>query len=222
MTIKQLADLCGTHKTGIRRTIDRLGLSDQLLKDENGVVQIPEHIAEKVAAQYQNEPETPQDTQEQKPEPYQNPSVQALLTALDALKEQLAVKDRQLETQAQQIAAQQQTIDTLTTALSTAQALTAGSLQALHHLTAPTTVAADQEQEQPESAPVEQEATQTEPDRPEQTETSGAGKDIEAETRQQEATERPAAAPQMEPEPDTAPKAPRKGLFGLFRRNNRK
>lgn len=224
MTIKELADRCGTHKTGIRRTIDRLGLSDQLTKDENGVVQIPEHIAEQVAAQYQTTPETPeeqpQDTPENSEDTHHTTAEQALLTALEALREQLAVKDKQIETQ-------QQTIATLTAALSNAQTLHAGTMQQL--LAAPATVSParteetpekpeNEEQAQRESVPVEHEAPQTPSDRTDKPEASGEKKGGETITPQSKPVERHAEAPQSKAEPKRGERNTRKGFFGLFNR----
>lgn len=185
MTIKELADLCGTHKTGIRRTIDRLGLSGQLQKDENGVVQIPKHIVEQVTAQYQDTAETPQDTQEQKAEQCQNPTEQALLAALDALREQLAAKDRQLDAKDQQLAAQQHTIDTLTAALSNAQALHAGTIQ--QQLTA----ARVDNRPEPEEPAADQEEPQPQPEGAETARTSGNVEGKETTPPQQETQEQP-------------------------------
>lgn len=140
-TIKQLAEAAGTHKTGIRRTITALGLSDQLTKDQNGVVQIPDHVAELVLRQYQNEqePTAPDPETVSEPVPEQQDSttsgtqavmVEALTAQLQAKDEQIAALTKLLEAQQQITRANQQTIDSLTAALTAAQQLHAGTITA--------------------------------------------------------------------------------------------
>lgn len=128
-TIKQLADRCGTHKTGIRRTIDRLGLADQLERDETGVIQVPDTVAEQVAAQYQNTDTTTQNEPEQTPEqvPIQQPDT--LQTAIEALTAQLTAKDEQIAAMQSTITALMGNVAQLTDALTRAQALHAGTIQ---------------------------------------------------------------------------------------------
>lgn len=127
---------------------------------------------------------------------------------------------------------QQQTIDTLTAALSTAQALTAGSLQTLHQLTAPVTVATarteetpekepeTEERTQPESVPVEHESPQAPSDRTDKPKTSGEEKGVETITQQGKPVERPTEAPQSKAQPKRGVKKeqPRKGLFSFLRK----
>lgn len=229
MTIKELADQLQTNKMNVRRTIDRLHLTDQLVRDKNGVIDVPSHVATVVMAQYNSdtaqpaqETGTPSQKAEQ-PAQHTTTAEQALMLALEAMREQLTTKDRQLETQAQQIAAQQQTIDTLTAALSASQALQAGQLQTLHQLTAPVTVTARTEEtpeNEPESVPVEHEAPHPHSDRPDKPQTSGEEKVNKTITAQSEPVERPSEAPQGKQEPKRVVKKEQtpKGLWGLFKR----
>lgn len=246
MTIKELADRCGTHKTGIRRTIDRLGLSDQLTRDENGVIQVPDFVSAKVSEQYQ--------TTKEQPTPDTMTPEQALQSLIDILR-------GQLEAQNAVIRAQQETIDTLTKALSNSQALQAGSLQVLNQITAPVAEPAPMTADQSEAgknapeAPEQNapEAVTKEQDKPETVTMKQEGPEI---IHQQEKPE-PVTVPEKQeaPQPEdkrptaptasgtaptgetmpSAPKAPqeapqrptaskkqarqnRKGFFGLFRR----
>ena len=128
-TIKQLADRVGTHKTGIRRTIERLGLSDQLERDETGVIQVPDTVAEQVAEQYQKIPETTQDESEQSPEQVPTHQQDALQTAIEALTAQLTAKDEQIAAMQSTITALMGNVSQLTDALTRAQALHAGTIQ---------------------------------------------------------------------------------------------
>lgn len=226
MTIKELADQIGTNKMNVRRTIDRLHLTDQLVRDKNGVIDVPSHVVTVVMEQYNGDTAQParetgtpsQDATQ--PAQHTSTTEQALMLALEAMREQLTTKDRQLETQAQQIAAQQQTIDTLTAALSTAQALTAGSLQTLHQLTAPVTVTARTEEtpNTPESVTEDRNEPQTPTDGAERPRTSGKNEDRETVAPQQEATGSPTDGAERKPEPETAPRATRKGFWSLFNR----
>lgn len=203
MTIKELADKIGTNKTNVRRTIDRLGLSDQLER-RNNVIDVPEHVVtavlEHVAEQHQNAPEQAQNERNAAPQQNRNTSEQALMMALEAMREQLSMKD-------EQIRAQQQTIDALTAALTTSQALQAGQLQTLHHLTAPepAPVAREPEEEQ------EQEKNEA-PESPQTHETTPRNDSIpeEQETPQNGAQRPTDATPHEQPK--------RRGFFGLFRR----
>lgn len=219
MTIKELADQLQTNKMNVRRTIDRLHLTDQLVRDKNGVIDVPSHVVTVVMEQYNGDTAQParetgtpsQDATQ--PAQHTSTTEQALMLALEAMREQLTTKDRQLETQAQQIAAQQQTIDTLTAALSTAQALTAGSLQTLHQITAPVTVTARTEETQDTPEPVSDEQNEPEPenDRPTASTTSGT-------TPTNESIPPVDETPQSVPQSVTEATPKRKGFFSLFRR----
>ncbi len=128
-TMKQLADRCGTHKTGIRRTIDRLGLSDQLERDETGVIQVPDTVAEQVAAQYQDTATTGQNDTEQTPEQVPTQHHDTLQAAIEALTAQLTAKDEQIAAMQSTITALMGNVSQLTDALTRAQALHAGTIQ---------------------------------------------------------------------------------------------
>lgn len=132
VTIKELADKLNTHKTGIRRTIAALELTDRLQRDEKGVILIPDDVAKQVAEQYQNSTETtrnaPQHSLEHEPEQHQNTAEQPFHDVLEVLREQLKAKDQQIAAQQQTIDALTGTVGQLTSALDRAQALHAGTI----------------------------------------------------------------------------------------------
>lgn len=166
MTVKELADLCGSYKTAVRRTLDRLDLNDRLTRDESGAIQIPDDVAELVINQLRTTSDAPEAPET---EPTGN-SDTVTLSLVEMLR-------GQLEAQNAIIQHQQETIATLTQALSNAQLLTAGTLQTLNQITAPEPTQTDTAETVTEDTDTDKNnggvsrhtlKTETPPDRPEQ------------------------------------------------------
>lgn len=126
-TIRQIADEIGVSKTAVNKQIANLGLRSGLRKNGNQFA-IDEHQEALIKQAFSEKSQTEIENQSQTKTQTENHEVGDLVCVLqatiDTLQEQLEVKDRQIEQQAQ-------TITRLTDALAAAQQ-TAVAAQALH------------------------------------------------------------------------------------------
>lgn len=167
-TLREIAEAAHVTKPAVRKKASALGLLETFEKNENGVVIVPDSVADtlvsafvKVSDTVTETQEIPAETEETKVETVsESPlekSISILETTVETLREQLAAKDRQIE-------AQQNTIDTLTAALSAAQALHAGSIQIFQQ------IAQEAEDQTAEAVhvvdPVEENERETAPEQP--------------------------------------------------------
>lgn len=97
-TIRQLADELGVSKTAIRNCMDEEFRANHTAKDSNKVITITPEGCKLISEKFRK---SPQSSENQLPKTGENQvsgdMVALLQTTIEALREQLAVKDRQIE-----------------------------------------------------------------------------------------------------------------------------
>ncbi len=120
-TIREIADELGVSKTAVRKKIENLGLSDSLQTIGNRIL-VDERQESLIKSAFEK---TETENRKQKPV-CEN---QLLSDLVSTLQQQLAAKDKQIESQQEQLTKLTAALEHTTTSLQAAQALHAGTIQ---------------------------------------------------------------------------------------------
>lgn len=131
MTIREMAEQIGVSKTAVRKKMESTGVRERFAETVDGVLHLTQEGERLITSAFAESAPLREPTGNGLRKPLQTDAETVTAATVKALTDQLSVKDAQ-------IAAQQQTIDSLTTALQSAtgvaqaaQALHAGTLQGL-------------------------------------------------------------------------------------------
>lgn len=130
-TLKEIADRVGVSKTAIRRKIATLDLTSQTIKNEKGVVLVPESVAEIIVSafgEFQKRPEVdkePPKAPEQTETQHQNTDLERLI---DSLYQRIEAQERIISGLTANVTALTDTVSQLSGALERAQQLHAGTI----------------------------------------------------------------------------------------------
>lgn len=224
-TLKELSDRAGVSKTAIRKKLITLDLMSKTVKDEKGVVLVPDNIAELVVGTMKNQqklsgnigepkvPHTGEPSERTTPESGHNAVTEQLfLSTLETMRAELAAQQGTISALQNMMNDQLQTINTLT---ATVNQLT-GALERAQQLHAGTIAerlegGADQTQTGPEI--VEAETMQEAPAEPDQEHTAPV------EASEPETTSENVPSRAEPPKQEDTPAAKRGGILrAIFRR----
>lgn len=155
-TIKQLADELGVSKTAIRNLMDEAFRAKYVQTDSKGVLTILPNGCKLIAESFRKVPQTTANKFAESTGNQVSGDMPALLqTTIEALREQLAVKDTQLAEKDRQIAELTAAVCAQAESLQAAQALHAGTMQQMLPEVAATEVCSDSIKNTPEEKPKE-------------------------------------------------------------------